>query len=476
MIKAFSRDFAPSRGTDLHTVEKIGDTREVLPDGSLLCRDVPIARTGEMHYDESELIDDEGNQVCESPDGVVHVVRDPSDLFSEQVIRSFEGAHVTLGHPPVQVNPENYSQFSRGFIRNVRQGDGALSDHLLADLVVRDSEAIKTIQSNHAREVSPGYDANYEPMEGNPGWYRQTGIVGNHLAIVERGRGGRTVRIGDSMKGAEMAFKKKSWGERLLKAVTTGDADGVEEAIRDGSEESSNDDQRTVVVDNKTKDEDPMTKCMDAISGLSEKMDGLPAAIAAAIKGTTDESEEERKRREAEGGRKANEIEEGEHREEAKTGDADETDEQEARDCTMDEAECVSEKGKTVTGDAAFSFVRKHALSVAETLSPGLRVGTVDSNASVLDQRKGINGIRALALETALKDRVKGPIVQRIVGRRGVRALSHDALFRAFVEAGREIGAMNNTASAPRMSFSSDQGTSSVSEMQKRNEAFWARK
>ena len=48
------------------------------------------------------------------------------------------------------------------------------------------------------------------------------------------------------------------------------------------------------MIDNKTRDEDPMVKCMDAISGLSEKIDGLPAANAAAMKGTTDEDAEQR--------------------------------------------------------------------------------------------------------------------------------------------------------------------------------------
>lgn len=478
MSKAFSRDFAPSRGTDLHTVEKIGNTRELLPDGSLLCKDVPIARTGEMKYDESELLDDNGDPVCSSPDGIVHVVRGPDELFSERVIRSFEGAHVTLGHPPVQVTPQNYKRFSRGFIRNVRQGEGTMSDHLVADLVVRDAGAIKAIENDTAREVSPGYDADYEPIEGDPGWYRQTGIIGNHLAIVERGRGGRTVRIGDSERGANMAFKKKSWGERLIKAITTGDADEAEEAIRAGAEEAP-DDQRTVVVDNKTNDEDPMAQCMAAITGLSEKIDGLPAAIAAAIKSTTtdEESEEERERREAEAGRKTNEELKGERREEAKTGDADETDEKEARDCTMDEAECVAEPGKVPTGDAAFNFVRKHTVSVAEILSPGLRSGTMDSSASVLDQRKSINALRALALDNAMKDAVMGPIVRPIVGRRGARALSHDALFRAFVDAGKAVAEKNNSSrTGSRMSFASDGISPAIKTMQERNKEFWSRK
>lgn len=431
----------------------------MLPDGSLLCRDVPIARTGTMLYDESELLDQNGERIGSSPDGVLRVYRDEDDLFRPETIRSFEAAPITLKHPPVWMTPQSYSEYSKGSIRNVRRGEGTLSNYLLADLVVRDQSAIDAINRG-MREVSPGYDCDYEPVEGQTGHYRQKNLIGNHLAIVDRGRGGRTVRIGDS-EGPVMAFKKKSWGSKLMAALQTNDADGVEEAIREGADESP--ETRVEPTLDRTRDEevtpDPMAACMTAISGLGEKIDALPALIAQALKATTDEDG-------------------------AGSGDeAEKDDDKEALTETEDEAEMLCDDGKRApTGDAAFVAVRQHTLSAAEILSPGLKIVTTDSAASAKDKREAIDGMRRQALENAMRDPAKAKVISDTLGYRKLtpRTMTSDALFSTFNAASAAVKNANNLGGKGSYggfkSFTEDRSGTSPASINERNKAFYNRK
>lgn len=408
-------------------MEKIGNTRERLPDGSLLCRDVPIARVGTMRYSESELLDQNGDQIGTSPDGFLTVHRDADELFRPETIRSFEGRPLTLKHPPVWVTPDTYEEYSKGHVRNVRPGESDMQGYLIADAVVMHRDAIDAIEKRGITEVSPGYDADYEPIEGAPGHYRQKNLLGNHLAIVERGRGGRSVRIGDE-QGAEMAFNKKTWGQRLLSAVSSNDADGVEEAIRDGADEAPERVEPTLDRARDAETADPMAGCMAAISGLSDKLDALPALIAQAIKGTAD----------AEGETDPNDN--------PLTEDEDKAEDEKAESETNDEAECMTDEGKTApTGDAAFTFIRRSAVAGAEILSPGLKPGTMDSKARSKDKREAIDGLRRQALIGALADAKKAPVVRQIVGRRDIRAMTGDALFTAFNAATAAVKSSNRT-------------------------------
>ena len=67
-------------------------------EGFLICRNVPIARTGDMQYLESEL--------GLAGTRVVTVHRDPAEVFSEAALASFEGKPVTDNHPPQLLDPD----------------------------------------------------------------------------------------------------------------------------------------------------------------------------------------------------------------------------------------------------------------------------------------------------------------------------------------------------------------------------------
>lgn len=154
------------------------------PEGYLICRDVPIARTGPQEYLAGEL-GLEGD-----PERVVEVNRYPEDVFDPAVLASFEGKDVTAGHPPENVGPENFSSYTRGHVQNVRRS----GEHIVADLIIKDANLVSDVWNGVTREVSCGYLCRYVP-DGSG--YKQQHIRGTHVAVVPRGRAGHEVAIQD---------------------------------------------------------------------------------------------------------------------------------------------------------------------------------------------------------------------------------------------------------------------------------------
>lgn len=164
------------------------------PEGFLICKDVPIARTGPQDYLARELMLDG------DPDRVITVQRYPEDVFEDATLASLEGKPVTDGHPPENVGPENYAAYTKGHVQNVRR-DG---DYIVADLYINDANLANEVRNNVKREVSCGYLCNYV-LDGSG--YKQTRIRGNHVAVVPKGRAGETVSIKDAAPEAEKGRK-----------------------------------------------------------------------------------------------------------------------------------------------------------------------------------------------------------------------------------------------------------------------------
>ena len=165
------------------------------PEGFLICKDVPIARTGPQDYFARELMLDG------DPDRIVTVQRHPEDVFEEATLASFEGKPICDGHPPENVGPENYAAYTKGHVQNVRR-DG---EYIVADLYINDANLANEVRNNVKREVSCGYLCNYVP-DGDG--YRQERIRGNHVAVVPKGRAGAAVAIHDTAPEAEKGRNK----------------------------------------------------------------------------------------------------------------------------------------------------------------------------------------------------------------------------------------------------------------------------
>ena len=238
-----------------HLSENMHET----PEGFLLCIGVSIARTGEMVYAAGETPLEVGQ------DGQVIIDREESEVFRPETIASFEGKPVTITHPTDFVDPSNWSRLAKGILQNVRRGTGDKSNDLIADLLITDNTAIHLVK-NGLREVSCGYEAEYTQTDEGHGI--QTNIIGNHLALVDKGRAGSGYAIRDHQgKGAiKMSMKDK------IKSIFAKAQDDAMKAAEDAAEEMKKEEKKA-----EDKEEVTMDLLVQACKDLGEKLDALKA-------------------------------------------------------------------------------------------------------------------------------------------------------------------------------------------------------
>lgn len=166
-------------------------------DGYLAVR-ARAARTGVYQYAGHEV--DPENKHGLRDQASVNVLRDEQTVFDERAIRSFIAKPVTDDHPREPVTAANWRDHGRGIVMGaVRDGD-----HLAFDIVLMDAATIDKVEAGKA-ELSNGYATqleygDFQAADGTKCQARQTNIVGNHVAIVDRGRAGSTCRIGDAAR------------------------------------------------------------------------------------------------------------------------------------------------------------------------------------------------------------------------------------------------------------------------------------
>ena len=233
--------------TLLYFADKLSPHIALSAEGYLICRDVPVARSGTQEYRPEELgIFSSGTEGDPEDDRkvlrTVTVFRPEEEVFSPETIASFEGKPVTEDHPdiPEGVTAENIRLYQKGHAQNIRRGKGAGSSLLLADLVITDPETIRHIQAGK-REISCGYTYTLSREDGR--WV-QRDIRGNHIAVVDKGRAGPRVCIRDgkpspitnlSTQPSERRHypMKKSLTKLLARMAKDGDIETVAEFIEE---------------------------------------------------------------------------------------------------------------------------------------------------------------------------------------------------------------------------------------------------
>lgn len=225
---------------DVLTVGAIGPKRSLTPEGFLLCEDVVFTRSGTLIYGTGEI------PVTPGHDGLIHVLRSTGETTRPETVASFQGKPVVDEHPATDVGPDNWKELSVGIALNVRTSTikegGEEIAVLVCDMLITDAQAIKDIRAGK-REVSAGYDADYEETE--PGQALQTDIIGNHIALVEKGRCGPRCSIGDNhhtVKGKKSMPTPKKTGtrrvqlkERIRQAFRDAEAAALEDFESDPS-------------------------------------------------------------------------------------------------------------------------------------------------------------------------------------------------------------------------------------------------
>ena len=236
------------------------------PEGYLICHDVPIARCGEQQYLPQEL--------GLSGENIITVYRNEDEVFKTTAIASFEGKTVTDNHPSTDVKSDNYNIYTKGVVQNVHRGKNDLADKLLADLFIYDAILIAEIESGK-REISCGYDCDY--VDNNDGTFYQANILGNHVAVVDRGRAGHTVSIRDEEpKGVSKMGKKENIFKRMYnKFVKDAEPDEIAEATRAIDSLESEPNEPNIKNEEERKDSDTLTKILDALGSLNQRIEAV---------------------------------------------------------------------------------------------------------------------------------------------------------------------------------------------------------
>ena len=409
-----------------YTTNQLGDKRSTTPEGFLVCHNVPIARTGVQLYTAAEVPLDAG------PDGLIRIERESDQVFRDDTLKSFEGKPVTVNHPESFVTPENWRNLTIGFVQNVRRGDGIDDDLVLADLVITDADGIEYVNRD-LPEVSAGYEAEYEQLA--PGRGRQLNIVGNHVALVERGRAGPRCSIQDGAHA--MSKKKRSFWDRLLTAVKAQDAEAIKAEMEDMEGEGDEDEE------GKKKP----TGDSAVLASINAQLKTLTADVATlkARANDADPDEEDEEDEEDEGKKK--------------TGD-------EVLD--PETAEKNSEaKGKVLSGDSLKAVVAR-----SEILAPGIQIPTGDSAATQV-----VDALMRNALTTALASESGKACVAPFLAGREVKALTGDALAAVFTGAAELARVKNNDAQRgnDRLHTKDFGRATDPQSINERNREFWAK-
>jgi uncharacterized protein len=164
---------------DFSPIEKY----EVTPEGYLRAW-ASIARTGIQLYTDAD-------------GSVRREYRPETEVASPDSLASFAGKAITSEHPPVLLDADNTKDYQVGF-----SGTEVVYDNgfVKAVMTITDQDTIERIMQGDAREVSAGYRVNYDPTPGvtDSGEHYdgiQKEILGNHIAVVRRGRAGPQVKL-----------------------------------------------------------------------------------------------------------------------------------------------------------------------------------------------------------------------------------------------------------------------------------------
>lgn len=431
---------------EYYTSLKLGPQQEMTPEGFLLCRDVPIARIGMQLYALDEVPIEKGLE------SYIVIERDPEEVFSAKTISSFAGKPVTNDHPTTEVTPANWRELVVGTVLDPRRGEGAMNDCIIAEMLITEPTAIAAVRDGK-REVSCGYDCDYEQIE--PGRGRQLNIVGNHVALVDEGRCGARCSIGD--KTMKATAKKSVW-DRIMTAFQARDEKEMKEAMKEAQDAMDEGEGGTHIHLN-------MPEGVNQKAGLDEaeggdlgarlaKLEEMVAAIVAKLGGADkakDESKEEEKKEEA--------------KDEAK----EEKKEEEVKDEQI--LGTLKETAPPGTNDAAVKFTKDSArlgdlfqsvLSEAEILAPGIKFPAFDAALSPNTTADQLCSLRRKALNHANTTEDGKYVLEPLLGKRTVDKLSCDEEKLIFAAAAASMRRMNNertVASRQTSRANDDKGT-----------------
>lgn len=155
---------------------------------------------------------------------LVRVYRPETEVFKKDAIGSYAGVPITIGHPAGKVTADSWKDLAVGEV-----GDDVLRDgeFVRVPMMLRDAKGIKTVEAGTV-ELSMGYDAQVTLSDGKtPSGEAYDAIMSdfkmNHVAIVDKARGGEQLRIGDGVN---------TWGAAPIPPNTDKEPHSMSDALR----------------------------------------------------------------------------------------------------------------------------------------------------------------------------------------------------------------------------------------------------
>ncbi len=444
------------RASDFYTTYSLGPNQSETKEGFLLCANVPVARTGAMIYAPAQV------PVAPGPSGYVLIERDEDEVFRAETMASIVGKPVVNEHPEHGVMPDNARLLTAGVMLNPRRGEGDQDDLLLADLLIFDRDTIQAIRDGK-REVSLGYEADYEQVE--PGKGRQRNIIVNHVALVQQGRCGPRCAIGDSATGTEdTSMTKRSFVDRVRDAFKTKDEGKLEEVLA----EAGNGDGTHIHIH--TADNNDPGPPEDPIAALTKRMGDMETGFAAmkdALDKRFKDAEEDKPEKDK---TKDAEAEEAENRKKADDAEVESGLEREgvAKDKKTADSDCLSD---------AFQVMR----ATAEIIVPGMSVPTFDRAAAPKLTLDALCSTRRKTLEAAYSNPQVQPLITEMLGGRAMdlSKMTCDAVAMLFTTVGSAMKARNTSGIRPgefALPTQHSVGAKTISDIEKRNRDFYGKK
>lgn len=194
------------------------------------------------------------------PDKIYMMLRDPSEL--EMAAPTFSGKPLLRGHHDIHAGDIPKEMI----IGSIGTDSHYSNPFVVATLNVWDANDIELIEADKVKELSSSYFYRPDMTAGEFNGVQYDGvmrdIVGNHVAVVERGRAGSQVAVADSdfninmkgLKNMKLSEFKKFFGGLLAKDAKD---EEIEEALKKADDETDKKE------DSKAEDEEEDKKADD---------------------------------------------------------------------------------------------------------------------------------------------------------------------------------------------------------------------
>lgn len=214
---AMDRAFFPTADSRFQIAMDRDSVREKTRDGRLIVKRTHISKANVCPYKGSEIPGWE--ELGLEKDRVYNLLRDPEEL--RKAAPTLNGVQLLIKHIPVNAKDHRPHE-TVGSLGTDAEFDGEYLDN---SLFVNAQVGIDAIESGKQRELSAGY--HYKP-DMTPGNFRGIAydgvmreIVFNHVALVDDGRAGPDVVVGDeALKESDMA-KATRFGAMTLSITAT---------------------------------------------------------------------------------------------------------------------------------------------------------------------------------------------------------------------------------------------------------------